>query len=49
MVLVTRVTERQWYLLARRPTYSASPRVEAGLGSKQISLIRGRGRGHGPP
>src|SRR5215831_16822215 len=47
-VVVTRATERQWYRRARRPAYSASPCVVAGLGEKQITLTPGM-RGAQPP
>jgi len=45
----TRTSEFQWYRRASRSTYSASPRVSAGLGSKQMSAIPGGRGGHGLP
>ena len=40
-VVVTRTTECQWSRRARRPVNSASPRVVAGSGQKQITLTPG--------
>ena len=37
-VMVTSAIDSQWYFLARRPTYSASPFVVDGFGSKQITV-----------
>jgi hypothetical protein len=42
-VIATSAIECQWYCLARRPAYSTSPWVVAGLGSKQITLTFGTG------
>ena len=47
--VTTTTTEVQWYCLASLPTNSASPRVSAGSGSKQMSFILGGRGGHGPP
>ena len=42
-MIATSAIECQWYCLASRAAYSASPWVVGGLGSKQITLTFGTG------
>lgn len=48
-VIVTTATECQWYSLANRPTYSASPWVVGGAGLKQMIFTWDIGRGQRGP